>query len=584
MHDPTARRGLRPGQRRRSFTLIELIVVVIIIGVLSAIAAVAYNVFIASSRTSAVAATGAAVDQAITAQSATSDLTPSAAVAAALAYPGGLEAYFGVNGHGATYTPDNAAAPTNLTVTVGARSECLTLNAAPGQASTLNSGTCAGVSPAAPTSTPSPTPTPTTAAVTVLTAALTGPTTVSASWTPSSAAVSYTLNRTATTTSAAQFASPDGVVVDSSGNAFVTDSANNRIREISPTGVVTTFAGSGAAGSAPGQGTAATFNVPHSIAIDGSNNLYVTDLGDDMIRKITSTGLVSNIAGSGAAASTDGTGTGASFNQPYSIAVDQAGTTAYVTDYAGNRIRKITISSGVGTVTTIAGSATAGATNGNGTSAKFSQPTGIAVDPFDTTLYVAESGNNDIRAMNLTTTAVTTLAGSGAAGSTNGVGTSASFYYPRSIALDNSGGNLYVADYHTNLIRKIAISTRTVSTYAGSSTAGGYADGPSTTAALFAGPYGLGVDSSGDVWVAETLNDRIREINPSGTTVSTVAGSGVAGYADSVTTTGPATAVYSGPATSYTDTVTPGTVYAYTVTAADAGGPEPASNTVTVTP
>lgn len=188
------------------------------------------------------------------------------------------------------------------------------------------------------------------------------------------------------------FNSPLGVAVDGSGNVFVADYENNLIRKISQAGVVSTLAGSGAKGADDGLDTAATFNLPEAVAVDVSGNVYVADNGNDLIRKITPAGQVSTFAGSGQPGKSDGTGIAASFNSPFGIAVDAAGN-VYVADSGNNLIRKISPS---GDVTTIAGSGSKGANDGTGKAANFNTPAGIAVDKSGN-IYVADENNNLIR-------------------------------------------------------------------------------------------------------------------------------------------------------------------------------------------
>jgi len=240
-----------------------------------------------------------------------------------------------------------------------------------------------------------------------------------------------------------------GVAIDDSGNVYVADSGDNLIRKITPSGLVITLAGNGQT-NAPinGIGAAASFNYPNGVAVDDSGNVYVADTDNQLIRKITSSGVVTTLAGSGSQGSANGTGTAASFKYPYGVAVDTAGN-IYVSDTNNNLIRKITPG---GVVTTFAGSGRNTSTNGIGTSASFSNPRGIAIDKSGN-LYVADTGSNLIRKIT-SSGVVTTFAGSGSIGSINGIGTVASFNNPFGIAVDKSG-NVYVADTDNNLIRKI---------------------------------------------------------------------------------------------------------------------------------
>ena len=187
------------------------------------------------------------------------------------------------------------------------------------------------------------------------------------------------------TGTSAQFNNPIGVAVDGAGNVYVADRYNHRIRKITTSGVVSTLAGSGTSGYADGTGTSAQFSNPTGVAVDGAGNVYVADQVNHRIRKITTSGVVSTLAGSGTSGYTDGTGTSAQFNYPTGVAVDGAGN-VYVADQGNHRIRKITTS---GVVSTLAGSGTSGYTDGTGTSAKFSYPTGVAVDGAGN-VYVAD--------------------------------------------------------------------------------------------------------------------------------------------------------------------------------------------------
>lgn len=333
---------------------------------------------------------------------------------------------------------------------------------------------------------------------------------------------------------ATSFNEPGGIALDTSGNLYVSDGNNNCIRKIVvSTGIVTTFAGSGAAGRADGVGTAATFNFPGGLTIDNSGNMYVADTWNHLIRKIAiATGLVSTVAGSGLATYVDGVGSVAAFYNPGGITVDNSGN-LYVADTFNNRIRKIIISSEE--VSNLAGSGLAAYIDGVGTAAAFNYPWGITIDTSGN-LYVGDSINNLIRKIVISTGAVETLAGSGVGGYADGVGTAASFHNPDGIAIDTSG-NLYVGDGINNLIRKIVISTRQVLTVAGSGSAA-YADG-TDAAASFNYPIGIVVDDVGNLYVADTYNHRIRMILSSTNqqyTISTLAGSGLPTQMDGVST------------------------------------------------
>ncbi len=266
---------------------------------------------------------------------------------------------------------------------------------------------------------------------------------------------------------AAEFNAPCDVAVDGAGNIYVADKANQRIRKITPDGTVTTLAGSGVAGSTDGKGAEAQFRDPVGVAVDASGNVYVADKGNNEIRKITPDGTVTTFCGSAAAGFADGGRYVARFNGPSGIAVDSLGT-LFVSDAGNNSIRKITPA---GVVSTLAGSGTAGYADGYGSKAEFNNPQGIAVDDQEK-LFVADAGNNRIREVDMLGK-VTTLAGNGKAAFDDGPGTAAEFNDPVGIAADGDG-IVYVSDANDTKVRKITPSGM-VSTFAGSSI--GFSDG-----------------------------------------------------------------------------------------------------------
>lgn len=253
------------------------------------------------------------------------------------------------------------------------------------------------------------------------------------------------------TGTAAKFNSPGDVDIDGQGNVYVADIDNNCIRKISPAGEVTTFAGSKTSGFVDATGAAARFDNPRGVAVDAAGNLYVADMNNHSIRKITPDGAVTTLAGSNTAGYAEGTGAAARFNQPRDVAVDGSGN-VYVVDANNNCIRKITPA---GVVSTLAGSQAAGYGDGAGTAAKFKAPKGICIAP-DGVLYVADTDNNRIRKISAEGL-VTTLAGDGTAGYAEGATASAKFNAPRGIALDKAGKILYIGDEANNRIRKIEL-------------------------------------------------------------------------------------------------------------------------------
>ncbi|MFY8034755.1 MAG: NHL repeat-containing protein, partial [Flexibacteraceae bacterium] len=283
---------------------------------------------------------------------------------------------------------------------------------------------------------------------------------------------------------------------------FVADRLNHVIRKITPAGLVTTIAGTGAPGYVNGTGTSAAFNYPSSVAVDASGNLYVADYYNHRIRKITASGVVTTLAGSGSISFADGTGEAAAFSYPISVAVD-ASENVYVGDSYNHRVRKITSD---GIVTTLAGSGIQDYVDGIGTSAAFNFPYGVAVDT-DGNVYVADVSNQRIRKITADG-AVTTLAGSGNSGFADGTGIAASFSNAAGLATDASG-NVYVADYLNHRIRKITASG-VVTTLAGTGTAGN--DNGIANTASFRNPYGVAVDAIGNIYAADFSNHLIRKI------------------------------------------------------------------------
>jgi sugar lactone lactonase YvrE len=324
------------------------------------------------------------------------------------------------------------------------------------------------------------------------------------------AVVSTTAGRAGQTSSvdghgaAARFEDPFAAAVDATGVIYVADSAAHVIRRVSPEGAVTTYAGTaGAYGSADGTGAAARFYSPFGVAVDAAGTVYVADSFNSTVRKISTGGVVTTLAGTARSrGSADGTGAAARFDQPFGIAVDGNGT-VYVSDATANAIRKI---SPAGVVSTLAGLAgNAGSTDGTGTAARFTVPYAIAVDAAGT-VYVVDHGNHTIRRVTAAGV-VTTLAGTaGSAGSTDGNGGAARFRYPSGIAVDRAG-NVFVADTDNHVIRQISPSGEV--TTIGGAVGPGSSDGTGT-AARFYNPKGVAADSAGRIYVADRSNHTIR--------------------------------------------------------------------------
>ena len=312
------------------------------------------------------------------------------------------------------------------------------------------------------------------------------------------------------TGSAARFTYPRNITVDTAGNVFVADANNHKIRKVTSAGVVTTLAGSGIAGSTNATGSAARFNGPEGVAVDTAGNVFVADTSNHTIRKVTSAGVVTTLAGTaGTSGSTDATGSAARFYLPRAVAVDTDGN-VFVGDTANDTIRKVT---SAGVVTTLAGTAgSSGSTDATGSAARFNHPRSISLDT-DKNLFVADMYNHTIRKVT-SAGVVTTLAGTaGSSGSTDATGSAARFNSPHGVSVDTAG-NVFVADTSNQTIRKVT-SAGVVTTEAGSVGNTGSNNGSGSNARFF-NPYGITVNSAGTVFVADTSNHTIRNTITSG--------------------------------------------------------------------
>lgn len=333
---------------------------------------------------------------------------------------------------------------------------------------------------------------------------------------------------------AASFLYPTDVAADGAGNLYVADANNHVIRKIVlASGAVSTLAGAaGVAGSVDAIGSAARFQHPWGVATDGAGSLYVADRNNYTVRRISlATGAVSTLAGTaGMSGVSDGVGPGARFGSLTGITTDRAGN-VYVTDSGAYTVRKIRVATGA--VSTLAGSpGITGSADGIGSAALFKGPAGAAFDGVSS-LLIADAGNYVIRKLDVTTGAVSTVAGAaGKTGSTDGVGVAARFDEVSGLATD--GTSLYVGDLQT--LRKVALATTAVSTFAGSFAMKGSADGTGAEA-RFNAPREVAADGDGNVYVADSGNHTLRKVVLATGATSTIAGQvGVAGSADGVGT------------------------------------------------
>lgn len=292
---------------------------------------------------------------------------------------------------------------------------------------------------------------------------------------------------------------------------------------------IITVAGNGTIGSNGDGGfaTLAELNYPAGITLDGLGNLYIADRINHLIRKVNSSGIITTVAGNDTAGYNGDTGlaTLAKLNYPSDVAVDAAGN-IYISDYGNNRIRKVNTS---GFISTIAGTGALGYSGDGGlaTAAQIDIPEGVAIDALGN-IYIADCGNQRIRKVN-TFGIISTVAGNGSIGFSGdgGLAIAAQFAYPQGVSVDNIG-NIYISDRLNNRIRKVDTSG-IISTVAGIGTQGFSGDGGSAIGAELNYPYSTAIDTAGNLYIADHYNDRIRVVNSSGI-ITTIVGDGTQGF------------------------------------------------------
>ena len=319
--------------------------------------------------------------------------------------------------------------------------------------------------------------------------------------------------------------------MDAAGNLFIADAQNHVIREVNhATGVITTVAGNGVSGYS-GDGTAATgaeLYYPRSVAVDAAGDLLIADSFNNVIREVNyASGIITTVAGNGAG---DGlAATSAALHGPEGVAVDAAGD-IFIADTFNNRIREVNHATGV--ITTVAGDGVRGY-SGDGkaaTSAELDDPFGLAVDSAGD-IFIADTGNNRIREVHHATGLITTVAGNGASRySGDGIAAiNASLNGPLGVAVDVVG-DLFIADTYNDRIREVNHATGIITTVAGSGLSGFSGDDNAATSAKLNYPQSVALDAAGDLFIVDSGNRRIREVNHATGVITTVAGNGDPGY------------------------------------------------------
>ena len=321
---------------------------------------------------------------------------------------------------------------------------------------------------------------------------------------------------------AANLKFPAGIVFDTAGNLYIGDTSNSRVRKIDTSGNISTFAGTGDFGDFGDTNTAtkAGLNRPYGLAFDKAGNLYIADTYNDAIRKVTASGsTITTVAGTVQGFGGDGGGaTGALMNTPTAVIVDAAGN-IYIADTSNDRIRKVGTD---GNISTFVGTGNAASTGDGGPagSAALNNPEGLAIDKAGN-IYIADTSSHRVRKVTPDGT-ITTVAGNGTGGfgGDGGPATKASLYYPKGIAVDALSGNLYIADWLNSRIR-VVTPDGNIYTAAGNGQYDYYGDGGSATSAALKFPWGVAVDVTGKVYFADDENNVIRLLTPVAPLVST---------------------------------------------------------------
>jgi sugar lactone lactonase YvrE len=322
---------------------------------------------------------------------------------------------------------------------------------------------------------------------------------------------------------------PEAVAVDGAGNLLIADSHNYRIRKVSAeTGIISTIAGGGEPADGLGDNgpaAAAAVSGVSGIAVDQSGNIYLADTGNNRIRRIDSgTNVISTFAGNGTAdfSGDKGLATQATLNAPAQIALDSAGN-LFIADTGNNRVRRVDSATGV--IATVAGDGTSGSSGDGGpaTAARL-VPASVDVDA-DGNLFIADAGDQRIRKVDAVTGTISTVAGGGSGLGDNGPAGSAGLRFVHGISFDGAG-NLYIADTGNHRLRMVAALTQIITTLAGGTEDDFVGDGGPATAGWLNAPLAIAPDASGNLYIADTENNRVRRVDAQTRKISTFAGTG----------------------------------------------------------
>ena len=337
---------------------------------------------------------------------------------------------------------------------------------------------------------------------------------------------------------------PQGVAVDVAGNVLISDSSSNRIRKVNAiTGIITTVAGTGLQGYTGdgGAATSADLSGPYGVALDGTGNLFISDSGNNVVRRVDAvTGIITTVAGDGIAGYSGDGGPATKANLlATGLTVDSAGN-IFISDGYDSYVRKVDAATGV--ITTVAGDGIR-AYNGDGipaTSASLNWPAGLATDAAGD-LFIADSNNQAIRRVDASTGVISKGAGTpgiSGFGGNGGPATSAKLDIPLAVAFDDAG-NLFIADSNNNTIRRVDAVTGIITRVGGDGNPGYCGDGGAATDACLGFPYGLTIDGAGNLFISDSLNHRIRRVPLGGgmTTVTASPNPAIAGQSVTLTAT-----------------------------------------------